>query len=565
MVIEGRPRVGVCAIRAYCRLVAVGARELGRESFATQAWADALAQLTAADHERPLDVDDLELLATAAVLAGNDVVTDDAWTRAYQAHLDNGDPRSAARAALYLAMQLMIRGEEARGGGWLGRAAGLLEAEQDECAEQGFLMFFGGLQAIFGGDNATACDIFAQVASIADRCKDRDLAALAMTGKGRALIRLGQTQQGVALLDLAMVAITAGEVSPYITGDVYCIVIEGCQEVFDLRRSREWTTALTRWCEAQPDLVPFRGQCLVHRAEIMALHGAWPDAADEAQRACDRFLTGTVHPAAGGAFYQYAEMHRLRGDDAKAEEAYAKARQYGREPQPGLAQLRLAQGKVDTASAAIRRALDEADDPMGKPKLLAAYVDIMLAADDVAAARVAADELTEFAATFEAPMLHAMADRATGAVLLAEGDPRAASSTLRRAMTTWQQLDTPYDAARARVLVGLACRALGDEDSARLELDAARWVFQQLGASPDLARVQKLTGGPTPERGDSPLTLREVQVIRLVATGRTNRAIAGDLFLSEKTVARHVANIFTKLDINSRSAATAYAYEHDLA
>jgi DNA-binding CsgD family transcriptional regulator len=520
--------------------------------------------LSTADKEQPLSADDLELLATAAILIADYDLSDDAWTRAHQGHLSNGELRRAARAALYLAMQLMMRAEHARGGGWLGRAARLLEDTSDECAEHGFLIFFGAMEAIFSGDPVTALERFTQAAQIADRCGDADLLAEATNGRGRALIAMGQTEVGVALLDEAMVAITAGEVSPYVAGDVYCSVIEGCTEIFDLRRAREWTTALTRWCESQPDLVPYRGQCLVHRAEILALHGAWPEATAEAHHACEVFLAGTVHPAAGAAFYQYAELHRLRGEVAKAEEAYRSAGQYGRDPQPGLALLRLAQGQTDVAAQSIRRAADELGDPTAKPKMLAAYVEIMLAADDVMAARVAADELTELATLFNAPMIRAMADQANGAVLLAEGDARGASTLVRRAFATWQQLDTPYDAARARLLVGLTCRALGDEDSARMELDGARWVFQQLGASPDLARVQRFLGAPDRGKQDGPLTLREVQVLRLVAAGKTNRAIAEDLFLSEKTVARHVANIFTKIDVSSRSAATAYAYENDI-
>jgi ATP/maltotriose-dependent transcriptional regulator MalT len=263
------------------------------------------------------------------------------------------------------------------------------------------------------------------------------------------------------------------------------------------------------------------------------------------------------------AFYAVGELHRLRGALGEAEDAYRRAGQHGREPQPGLALLRVAQGRAHDAHATIRRVLNEAQDGASRARMLPAYVEIALATGDAPAARAAANELSEIAADLGAPLLRAVAAQAVGQVLLAEGDPNAALAELRKAWHVWRQIDAPYEAARTRVLVGLACARLGDRDSADMELDAARWTFRQLGAGPDLAGVESLLR-QAPVVAAGGLTAREVEVLRLVAAGKTNRSIAGDLFLSEKTVARHVANIFGKLGLSTRSAATAYAYEHDL-
>jgi ATP/maltotriose-dependent transcriptional regulator MalT len=302
---------------------------------------------------------------------------------------------------------------------------------------------------------------------------------------------------------------------------------------------------------------------MVYRAEIMRMNGAWHDAMNEAERVCQWLSVPSMQPAAGAAYYQQAEVHRLRGEFAKAEQAYRQASQLGRPPDPGLAQLRLAQGKIEVAEAASRRMVDEAQDQFSRSRLLGAHVEIMLAAGDLQAARSAADELSQIASERDAPFLNAISAHAAGAVLLEEGDTRTALTTLRPAWSAWQGIEAPYDAARVRVLIGRCCRQLGDEDAAEMEFDAARLVFQQLGALPDLAQVEALSR-KTDGKPSGGLTTREMEVLRLVAAGMTNRAIASALVLSEKTVARHVSNIFTKLDLSSRSAATAYAYEHKL-
>ena len=538
-----------------------GARALedGRASFGRQAWGDAYVQLSAAEVEAPLARDDLERLAVAAYLVGRDEESIDVWVRAHHECVRRGDLLGAARSALRLGTQLLVMGELARGGGWLARARRMLEEHDQDCVERGWLLVPDAIQC-FDSEPSTAYATLGRAVEIGVRFGDPDLVAMARNAQGWALIRLGQTAAGTTLLDEAMVAVTAGEVSSFVAGGVYCAAIEACQESFDLRRAREWTAALTRWCESQPDLVPYRGQCLAYRAEIMRLQGDWSDALLEAQRARDR-LSG--HPAVGMAFYQEGELHRLRGDYAEAEDAYRQANEWGHSPQPGLAELRLAQGDATAAAAAIRRVVDEVQDRAARSRVLAATVEIGLAVGDVGAARAAADELSTLAAELDAPLLRAVASTALGTVLLAEGDARAAGDTLRSAWVAWRELEAPYEAARVRVLVGLACRALGDDDTAEMELDAARAVFERLGAAPDLARMDSLANRAS-SRGTHGLTPRELQVLRLISAGSSNKAIAADLVLSERTVDRHVSNIFAKLRVSSRAAATAYAYQHQL-
>ena len=540
---------------------AVDALTRGREAYDRRAWREAFDHLSAVDHTMPLAAEDVERLATSAILIGRDDGPD-FWARAHQEFLNRGDTQRAARCAFWVAFLLMTAGKSARGSGWISRGRRLLEDEREPSAVHGLLLIPLALQHIIEGDPQSAYAAFVEAGRIADRHHDRDLSALARHGLGRALIHLGQVAEGVMLLDESMVAVTADEVSPIIVGGVYCSVIAACREIFDLRRAQEWTTALNEWCATHPDAVQHRGHCCVHRAEMMRLHGAWLDAIQEAQQVSERLSSSQHHPATGEALYQQAEVHRLRGDLVKAEEGYRQASQLGRKPYPGLSQLRLAQGQVDAAAAAIRLTLEETSG-LTRARILPAFVEIMLASRDVSAARLAADELMAIAARLDAPFIHALAADALGAVLLAENDWRRALASLRRAWTLWRELDAPYDASRTRVAIAVACRALGDVEGAVMELDAARQIFEQLGAASELARLEGVARQQA-LKTPSGLSVREAQVLRLVATGRTNRAVADELRISEKTVARHVSNIFLKLNLSTRAAATAYAFQHDL-
>jgi DNA-binding NarL/FixJ family response regulator len=534
----------------------------GRGSLRKQAWNTAFSHLSAADREAPLDAEDLQRLATAAHLSGREVSSLELLARAHRSFLNAGEPQRAARCAIWLCLTTMYSGEMAQANGWLARASRLLDS-QGECVEQGYLQLAAGIRSVRGGNGAEGNAALVQAAAIGRRFGDMDLVTMGLHGQGRALIRSGKIARGVALLDEAMVAVMAGEVSPTIAGVVYCSVLESCRETFDLRRAQEWTTALNQWCASQPELVPYRGHCLLQRADIMQLSGAWANALEEAGQACEKLSEPPPKAALGAAFYRVAELHRVRGELTKAEDAYRQANESGYTIQPGFALLRMAQGQIDAAHAAIRRLADEVQELSSRAKVLEACVEIALATNDVSEARAAADELKRIAARHGAPLLKAISACSTGAVLLAERDPRKALAALRRGWSGWCELEAPYEAARARVLIALACREQGDHDAAELELAAARNAFQKLGAAPDAARLEKLAGKKTAKSVD-PLTARELQVLRLVASGSTNRGIAGKLGISEKTVARHLSNMFVKLDLTSRAAATAYAYQHAL-
>ena len=535
--------------------------ERGRESYSSSAWATAYESFSRAEQLAPLAAEDLELLATSVYMLGRE----DEWMRilerAFRGYSDAGETRRAVRCAFWIGVQLALRGEMGPATGWLGRAQRLLDREQGECVEQGYMLMPVVFQHEAEGDLEGASATAAAAAEIGERFGDADLFALALHVQGDIVVRSGRVREGLGLLDEAMVTITTETLSPMVTGIVYCGVILTCEQVYELRRAREWTAALTRWCESQPDLLAFTGRCLVHRAQLMQLQGDWPDALEEADRASRRLEEAMNQAAAAKACYLKGEVHRLRGEFGEAEEAYRLASQLGLEPQPGWALVRLAQGNSAAAAAAIRRALGETSDRLGRAGLLPAAVEIMLATGEVDDARSACRELEAIAADYESEMLRALHAQARGAVDLVAGDAAAALVSLRQASKAWQELEAPYEAARARVQVGQACRVLGDEDAFVLELEAARSVFQELGATPDVASVDAVAGPVGDTHG---LTARELEVLRLVASGKSNKEIAAALVISEHTVARHVQNIFTKLGVPSRTAAGAYAFEHDL-
>lgn len=533
-----------------------------RDAFNKQAWRRAYDELSAAAVAEPLEVDDLERLASAAYLAGLSDESRSAWISAHEKCAHLGDVARAVRCAFWLAFGLLNAGDLARGGGWVDRAQRLLDDRKIDSVERGYVRYAAGLRAAFSGDVRAGHEAFHAAAEIGVVFHDPELAALARIGEGRLLIWLDRVDEGVALLDEGMVAIEANDISAIAIGDAYCTAIEGYTELFDVRRAHTWTTALSRWVDRQPELMLYRGQCLIHRAEMLHLRGDWDAAADQVEEAYRRLADPVGQRSRGAAAYLKGELHRLRGEDRAAEAEYQLASEHGRDPQPGLALLRLASGKIEAAAASIRRAYHEAGDPMSRARLAAGYVEITLASGDVAAARSAVEELGTVAGMLGLPLPTALHLQFLGAVQLAEDQPEGALSALRQALSGWHELGAVYDAARTRMLVAAACRAVGDDDGAEMELAGAIPVFDRLNAVRDAAAARAgLRHASPPSSG---LTGREEEVLALIAKGLTNRQIAERLVVSEKTAATHVGHILTKLGLPSRAAATAYAYEHGL-
>jgi ATP/maltotriose-dependent transcriptional regulator MalT len=534
----------------------------GRELHARRDWAAAFDSLSAADPECSSGYD-FELLATSAFMLGRDDAYLDAWESAYHAHLRSEDLARAARSTWWIGDYLRFRGYGARAAGWFARGRRLLDRVGDDCVARGYLVMPTLHEYASAGDDEAVTAAAVEAGEIGERFGDRDLTALALMEQGHALVRRGRVAEGLQLVDETLVAVTTEDLSPIIAGTVYCTTIAFCRSVFELGRAREWTEAHTEWCERQSDMVAYMGLCLVHRAEIMTLAGDWSDAMVEVGRA-EGYTRGVLNErVAGHAAYLRGEVHFLQGEVRPAEEAFREANRRGREPQPGLALLRLAQGEGEAAGAALRRALSEVTRPLGRAALLPAYVETMLALGDIDQARGACRDLEGVAVRQGSRALAAMSDYARGAVDLAEGDPRAALVALRHACQAWQELGAPCESARARVLVGRACAALGDLDTAAMEMEAARETFAKLGAALDLARVDSLMRRRE-NRDTHGLTARELQILRALAAGKSNREIAAALVISGHTVRRHVQNIFAKLGVSSRAAATAFAFRHDL-
>ena len=540
----------------------VAALDRGRKAFVRSAWREAFLALSEVDRAAALSGRDLEELGRSAYMVGETDVYVNALERAHRAHLEAGDVLPAVRVAFWIGHSLLFRGQAVPAGGWFARAQRLFDESSEDGAERGWLLIPAWLQQMGCGDYESGYATAGEASDIARRFDDADLLWLARGDLGRALFNMGRVADGLRLVDEMLVVASVGQLSPVVTGIVYCNTIAYCVDGYAVDHAREWTDALTRWCEGQPEMEEHLGFCLVHRAELHHLTGAWTIAREEIERAAATHNRGQLNQLVRGkAAYVQGEMHRVAGDFAAAERSFREANALGYEPQPGLALLRLVQGRPDSAAAAIRRATGESTQTLRRARLLPAYVEITIAVGEFDRARAAVDELESIASTIGGAVA-AMAACAKGALLVVREEPREALIALRPGMEEWLRLGVPYEAARARVLIAQACRAVGDHDTAELELDTARAAFDRLGASPDVARVDALAGRDGTDEG---LTAREIEVLRLVASGLSNSEIAAGLVISEHTVARHLQNIFGKLGVSTRTAAAAYAFERRLA
>jgi len=532
--------------------------DAGRAAVADRRWADALEMLARVDAREGLGAPDLELLATAALLRGEPRACVDALSRAYAAHLATQETAGAARSAGWLALDLIEQGDFTNSVLWAARAMRIVGAMAEPGALAGFVRMAPAVGQLGSGNAAEAARAFEEVLAIAQREQDRELAAFARLGLGKSLIESDAVAEGFGCLDLAMDAVAMREVAPLPSGVIACAAIPDALMAFDVQRATAWTAVLGRWCGEQPQLIAFSGQWRALEAALLLMRGAWAEASDAVELALSRFRAGDYR-AVWGAPYQFAELARLRGALHSAEEYYRRAGESGWEPQPGLSLLHLALGRTRRAQDEIRRSAAGAD-PITRRSLLPAQVEIEVAAGDHAAARRAVEELRASARPTVAPMLDATVAASDARVLLAEGEAAGALVAARAAVRAWDAVGAPYEVARSRVLAGCALQATGEAAGAQEEFDAARAAFHALGAEPAVAQLAAMMG----DRRTGALTPRELEVLRLVSTGLTNRGIGARLSLSEKTVARHLANIFGKLGITTRAAATAYAYENGL-
>lgn len=523
-------------------------------------WAAALDLWSGVDPSA-MSADDLHAAALAAYLLGRRDISVDFHQRAFALYLRAGAPEGALRCCFHLAVLFGSGGEHALEGGWTSRAERLLEELDDIAVEHGYVALLRMYRHIGSGDISAAAEA-AQAATVAGRRhRDPDLLGLGLSSQGRLGIYSGRVVEGLALLDEAMAGAAAHELTPVVFGHVYCAAIEGCQEISDFGRVAEWTSALHRWCSAQPGMVAFTGQCSVHRGQLMRVHGAWSEALVEFEGAIERYHRAGFLAAVGAAEYERGEVLRQRGEYGPAEAAYERSSEHGYDPQPGLALLWLARGSTDAAETAVRRLLAEVSEPVAECRLLPPAIDVFVAAGSLEEVGAVADRLNELADHFGTEVLRATAAFSAGITQFAVGDAAGSLPYLRRAGQLWAKVQNPYEVARVRLATGRVLGTLGDTESARKELERACATFRELGATPDAEEAERLLGRDGHAGG---LTGREVEVLRLVASGQSNAQIAQTLVLSEKTVARHLSNIFVKLQVGSRTAAAAYAFEHRL-
>ena len=523
-----------------------------RTAYAERAWQRAYDAFAAAETEAPLEAEDYDRFAVTAHLLARMPDYFAIRERAYTSLLERGEPLAAAEAALWLGTQKLVQGDVAEGGGWIARAARIVADDGTDSRAAAFLNVSSAFEAAAGGDLERAARITEECVRAARRLGSEQYAALSIHQQGLFLLAAGHTDEGLACLDEAMLGVASGACSAMVEGIIYCGVIEGCWSIYEVTRAQEWTAAMSQWVTRSRSSPTSPASARYDAQSSSSSTVAGPRRIDELG------AVGLADPdpwASGRAASVRGNLDRLLGRFDSAEENFTLASKLGEDPQPGLALLRLARGSVQAAAAMVRRSLAETRQTGKRIQVLSAATEILLATGETDAAADTAAELRDLATASRSPVVVAVGQYAQASVCLSRGAPADALPLLREALGTWVRARAPYQEARTRVLLAEACRALGDRESADREVDTARAIFQDLEAMPDLAR---LTGS------DELLSPRELEVLRLVATGATNRAIAEKLVLSERTVDRHVSNIFTKLGVSSRAAATAYAFERQL-
>ena len=525
-------------------------------------WTSTYDELTA--RRDALSAAQLDELGLAAWFLGREAECERAWDAAHQAYADAGETDAAMRCVFWLGFTLADRGEVVRAMAWMSRLAELAGMGEPSPFGDAVLALAQGSAAYAQGRIEESAVLCAHAAASARAAGDVDVEVLATMSLARSLVFSGRVVEGFAAMDRVMLAVASGRVGDRAAGPAYCGVIASCIDRWDIDRARVWTRDLSEWCDAQRGLELFRGECSVHRATVLQLLGEWDEAAATLVAVCERERRALTLE---NAYYGLGELHRLAGRRADAEAAYRRAGEHGREVQPRLARHRRDEGRPAAARSGLVRALESGPVPSIRAELLAAQVELEVEHGDATVAAEAAAELRAMADQLGTAYLGAQADRADARLLLHSDAADRALPLLRRSWSAWRQLEAPYESAVTRVLLGRASRAAGDEEAAQLEFDAARTVLADLGAVADLDRLERLAGavGQPAAAASAGLTRREVEVLRLIAGGRTNRQIAQQLFLSERTVARHVSNILGKLGLANRSGATAFAFEHGLA